>query len=212
MFSRHESDEVLIWQSEANRSTESLIRRLLPTCNQDQEDRALAWAEWQTAGGEAALTRYVRARNNTRETDDDIIQDALLTAYLGVERGTYQPREGIPFTAFVVGIARNKIREARRRERRLYDLGDDEEIEPKLEGEMPRQPERTIERREQHNVLRRGLSRLPEARRQVIERYLIGESTGEIASHLSMSEALVRQHKCRGLRALQRDPQIAIAV
>ncbi len=185
-------------------SDEALIRRLIPGCNPDRQDRCRAWAEWQ-AGVSEMLERYVRARNNTREEDADIVQDSLLTAYLGVESGRYQPQEGVPFVAYVVGIARNKIREARRRGRRQVDLDEDhEEYAPRTVA-IQRQPENDLERREQRDQLRSGISRLPETRRSVLEFYLSGASTDEIAQRLLMSEALVRQHKCRGLRALQRD-------
>ncbi len=183
-----------------------MLQRILPDLNADRQDRARAWTEWQAGYGEQVLARFVRSHNTTFEADDDIIQDALITAYLSVERGTFQPRDGVPFTAYVVGIARNKIREARRRDRHHAPLEDEpEDLERRLVGEIQRQPERTIERREQRDLLRSGISRLPEARRQVLEHYLAGASTGEIADHLAMSEALVRQHKCRGLRFLQKD-------
>jgi RNA polymerase sigma factor (sigma-70 family) len=187
-------------------SDEALIRRMVPALNPDRQDRARAWAEWQESIGEMVLARFVRARNSTGETDDDIIQDTLLTAYLGIESGRYQPHEGVPFAAYVVGIARNKIREARRRDRRHTGLDDDrEDLGPRPAGTLQRQPEHDLERQEQRDLLRSGLSRLPVARRTVLEQYLSGASTDEIAERLSMSEALVRQHKCRGLRALQRD-------
>lgn len=192
---------------------ETLIHRLLPGTNADRQDRASAWTEWQMNSGEHILFCFVRAHNSTAEADEDIIQDALLTAYLRVERGLYHPREGVPFTAYVIGIARNKIREARRRERFHANLDEDREElglptgGSPVTGRLPRQPESAIERLEQHEALRRGLSRLPQARRQVLEHYLSGASTDEIANRLAMSEALVRQHKCRGLRALQRDMQ-----
>ncbi len=209
MVTRPASDEALTAIAATELTVqEDLIQRILPGQNADRQDRALAWTEWQVVFGEQALERFVRAHNNTIEADDDIIQDALITAYLSVERGSFQPRDGVPFTAYVVGIARNKIREARRRERHRADLADEpEDLERRLIGEIQRQPERTIERREQRDLLRSGISRLPEARRQVLEHYLAGASTGEIADHLAMSEALVRQHKCRGLRFLQKDLQ-----
>lgn len=192
-------------------SDEALIDRLLPQRNADEQDRDRAWAEWQDSVGEPVLIRYVRAHNSTSEADDDIIQDALLTAYLGVAHGHYQPREGIPFAAYVVGIARNKIREARRRERHRAELNEEqEELGFRHDEVMQRQPERMIERREEHDLLRSGLSRLPAARRQVLEYYLLGASTGEIADRLAISEELVRQHKCRGLRSLQRDLQAVV--
>lgn len=188
----------------ADERSHRILMRLLPRYNEDRSDRALAWSEWQESCGGHVLMRFVRSRNNTRETDEDIIQDTLLTAYLGVESERYQPRDGVPFAAYVIGIARNKIREARRRERHLTDL-DEREEEIGLPGKtaMQRQPERVIERREQRELISDGISRLSEARRQVIESYLAGASTGEIAGRMAISEELVRQHKCRGLRTLQ---------
>lgn len=187
---------------------EALIRRMIPASSPDRKDRAQAWAEWQESAGAAALARFVRARNSTGEADDDIIQDTLLTAYLRIESGQYVPHEGVPFTAYVIGIARNKIREARRRGRRYTGLDDDrEDFLPQLEDAPQRQPERDLERREQRDLLHSGLSRLSAARRAVLEQYLSGASTDEIAEQMSISEALVRQHKCRGLRALQRELQ-----
>ena len=180
-------------------SEEALIHRLMPSTNPDASERARAWEEWQRIG-ETLLINFVRAHNNTREPDDDLVQEALLTAYLGVERGQYQPREGVPFTAYVKGIARNKIREAWRRSRRLVDL---EEIPYQPDGRLPRQPEEWVEQREEQAVLRDGLEKLSGARKQVMLRYLNGERTDEIAERMAMSEALVRQHKCRGLRSMK---------
>lgn len=194
---------------------EALTQRLLPLCNPDRSDRERAWTEWQASVGEPVLARYLRAHNTTHEADDDLLQDALLTAYLGVERGAYQPRQGVPFIAYVVGVARNKIREARRREKnRLVVDGEPEELVTRhnggrLNGAPLRQPEQRIERREQRDLLERGIAHLPGTRRQVLEYYLLGVSTGEIASRLRISEALVRQHKCRGLRSLIQELQRA---
>ena len=47
------------------------------------------------------------------------------------------------------------------------------------------------------------MSRLTPCRRQVLEGYLQGRSTTEIAEALGMSEDAVRQHKSRGLRSLR---------
>jgi RNA polymerase sigma factor (sigma-70 family) len=164
----------------------------------------MAWEEWQEASGAHILMRFVRARNFTCEADEDIIQDALLTAYLGVESGRYQPREGVPFAAYVIGIARNKLREARRRDMHLTRLDEtEEETGGRRPASLQRQPEQVIERREQREQLRTGVDHLTGARRAVIEQSLAGISTGEIAGQLAISEALVRQHRCRGARALR---------
>jgi RNA polymerase sigma factor (sigma-70 family) len=141
---------------------------------------------------------FVRTQNNTPEPDADILQEAVITAYAEVERGRYEPRDGIPFAAYVKGIARNKIREARRRAQRLVPLDDAADYE-----DNGAQPEVAAERQEQRDSLRTGLSHLPPDRRRVLEGYLSGHGTAEIARALGMSEESVRQHKSRGLRSLR---------
>jgi RNA polymerase sigma factor (sigma-70 family) len=179
-------------------SNKVLIKRLLPSTNCDPQDRAIAWEEWYANGGRSSVMAFVRAQNDTREPDADILQEAVITAYAEVERGKYEPRDGIPFAAYVKGIARNKIREARRRGRRIVPLDDASEFE----DDRP-QLETVIERQEQQSSLRTGLSKLTPDRRQVLECYLKGHSTAEIARALGMSEESVRQHKSRGLRSLR---------
>jgi RNA polymerase sigma factor (sigma-70 family) len=177
-----------------------LIERLLPSINHDRRDRISAWGEWYANGGEASVLAFVRAKNDTSEPDMDILQEAMMTAYLEVERGRYELRAGIPFTAYVKGIARNKIREARRRTRRLVPLDDTPEY---LFQSDDRQLDAAVEHQEQRATLRNGLTRLSSCRRRVLEQYLKGHTTAEIADALGMSEASVRQHKSRGLRALR---------
>ena len=177
---------------------EALIRQLLPSSNPDRRTRALAWAEWQATIGETALRRFIRANNYSVEPDEDILQEALLTAYQEVERGGYQHRAGVPFTAYVKGIARNKIREAARRQRDLVSL---EDVLLPVGGR--RQLEVQMEIHEEQRTLHTGLANLPSPRRRVLEGVLNGESTAEIAATLAMSEELVRQHKSRALRSLR---------
>jgi len=181
-------------------SDEAFVKRLLPSTNPDPAQRADAWNEWQSRIGKESVLKFIRLYNNTAELDEDILQDSLLTAYLEVERGRYERRAGIPFTAYVKGIARNKIREARRRQRCWTSL---EEIPETSAEPAPRHLELAVEHSEQQRALSHGLSRLPTQRRQVLECYIYGASTAEIAAELSITEELVRQHKCRGLRSLQ---------
>ena len=181
-------------------SDEALVRRLLPSANADPDDRARAWAEWQARLGGPAVLKFVRSSNNTLEPDEDILQDAMLTAYVEVERGHYEHRAGVPFTAYVKGIARNKIREARRRGRRWAPLDEAAEVPA---DPAPRALEGAVERHEARRALRQGLEQLPPQRRQVLQHYLDGESLAEIALRLDITEALVRQHKHRALARLQ---------
>jgi RNA polymerase sigma factor (sigma-70 family) len=175
-----------------------LVERLLPGTNGDAQDRAAAWGEWYADGGGSSVMAFVRTQNNTPEPDADILQEAVLTAYDEVERGRYELRDGIPFAAYVKGIARNKIREARRRAQRLVPLDDAADYE-----DDDARPEVAAEYQEQRNSLRIGLSHLPSDRRRVLESYLSGHGTVEIARTLGMSQETVRQHKSRGLRSLR---------
>jgi len=144
---------------------------------------------------------FIRAKNETAEPDMDILHEAMMTAYAQVERGRYEPRAGVPFAAYVKGIAQNKIREARRHTQRFIPLQDLPEY---LVASDQLQVEFVAERHEQQSFLRTGLSCLPLRRRRVLEGYLRGHSTAEIAQALGMSEEMVRQHKSRGLRVLRR--------
>lgn len=181
---------------------ELLIKRLLPASNPCERDRAHAWEDWQQAGGAMALQRFIRMQNNTVEADDDIFQEAVATAYQEVERGRYQPQSGVPFTAYVKGIARNKIREARRRTQR-WGAVPLETVEFSLADAPFKQPETAYERRQERAFFYQGLSALPAGRKQVLERVVRGEGTAEIAAAMQISEDLVRQHKSRGLRSLK---------
>ena len=188
-------------------SDEALVKRLLPDVNPDPQDRTHAWDEWHTCVGNESVLKFIRTKNDTAEPDEDILQDALITAYLEVERGHYEYREGIPFTAYVKGIARNKIREARRYYQRP-DRSFAERVGQVWEEYLPadtdqRQLEDVFERAQEHEALQEGLAQLPDNRRQVLERYIQGERMAEIAEALEISEELARQHKRRALLRLQ---------
>ena len=181
-------------------SDKVLVKRLLPAANHDPADRVAAWNEWYERVGVASVLAFVRTKNDTAEPDMDILQEAMTIAYVEVECGRYEPRPGVPFTAYVKGIARNKIREARRQRRRWLPLA--EVAEWRL-VDATADVEAWLDRREEATWLRVFVARLPQLRRQVLERYLRGQTTTEIAHALEMSEASVRQHKSRGLRSLR---------
>jgi len=183
------------------KSNEVLVERLLPTLNRNPQDRAMAWEEWYASVGVSAVMAFVRVTNDTATPDDDIVHDAIATAYEQVEGGRYEPRLDIPFTAYVKGIARNKIREARRRSWRCVAL-DDAPL-AQFESDHP-SLESLIERQEQIAALCDGLTRLSPLQRQVLADYFQGRSTDEIARASGMSEEAVRQHKSRALREIQR--------
>jgi RNA polymerase sigma factor (sigma-70 family) len=189
------------------KSDEALVKRLLPHINRDPEDRATAWEEWYNSIGAASVLAYVKTKNDTAELDTDILQEAIAIAYAEVERGRYEPRAGIPFTAYVKGIARNKIREARRRARRLVTVEDPAASFLDRHGQhnsvQKHHLEAVVERHERLTSVWKGIAKLPSRRRRVLESYLRGQSTEEIATALGISTDSVRQHKSRGLRSLR---------
>ncbi|MBV7329897.1 sigma-70 family RNA polymerase sigma factor [Chloroflexi bacterium TSY] len=174
----------------------------MPTSNPNSADRLQAWCDWYRSVGERSVLGYIRTMNDTSESDLDILQDAMLTAYQCMERGSYVPHQSIPLTAYVKGIVRNKIREVRKMKSvALVSL--DEPVVESLVGCVDEQPETLIEWQEKWLTLQAGLAQLSRCRRTVLEAYLRGKSTNQIAQMLGMSEELVRQHKSRGLRSLR---------
>ncbi len=183
------------------KSNEVLVEQLLPRVNDDPTDRASAWDEWYTAIGAPSVLAFVRIQNDTAVPDADILQDAMVTAYEAMKDGRYRPRTGVPLTAYVKGIARNKIREARRRTSRFTPI--EETPVELLAGHTP-QLEHTVEFQEQLAFLRAGLAQLPPAWQRVLQGYLEGQSTEEIAAALGITAEVVRQHKSRALRSLRK--------
>ena len=104
-----------------SRPAGDVITRLLPCYNDDREDRATAWDQWLSDGGAEPVRKFIRWSNGTDTDDDEILQEALVTAYLKVEGGDYEHRD-VPFTAYVKKIAWYKIMEASRRNRGTVSL------------------------------------------------------------------------------------------
>jgi RNA polymerase sigma factor (sigma-70 family) len=173
------------------------VRRLLPSENPDEQDRALAWQTcWEMIGD--AVLKYIRYKNRTSTDDTDILADSMAIAYVEVERGRYQHRSGVPFTAYVKGIARNMILEAARRDRRSLPLDDfhDKHAQHDLEA--------VVEHSEQQEALHRHMLELSPRRREVLLLYGEGHDTAHIANNLGIREDLVRQEKSRGIQQLKR--------
>jgi RNA polymerase sigma factor (sigma-70 family) len=181
----------------------AFIKRLLPSTNRSRQDRAQAWNEWQYTPSGTTVRKFIRAKNYSPDPDEDIFQETLTTAYQEVERGRYEPRDGVPFAAYVKGIARNKIREAHRRSKRYQSVNLDD-VEFALADSPRHQPENAYEYARKRDHLYDGMAQLPIGRRQVLERILRGQQTSEIAQAMEISEDLVRQHKSRGLRFLRK--------
>ncbi|QDV07425.1 ECF RNA polymerase sigma-E factor [Planctomycetes bacterium Poly30] len=119
-----------------------------------------------------------------RDLAEDIAQETLLAAVQGLER--FDGRAAL--RTWLFGIAKNKIREARRSQARTRPLGDilldaDDEIFATL-GRIAEEPipDEILERKETQAMVGATLSSLPESYRTALtERYVEGHSVPETA-------------------------------
>jgi len=161
-------------------------------------------------GDEAAFTtmydrylplvlRWLLRETGNREIAADLAAETFAAALIASPR--YRPRKGSVGT-WLLGIARNKLRESRRRRR----------VEDSARRRVGLDPaafdEADFERVEELTSLNAGvlelLETLPPALREAISlRVLEERSYEEIAEQLSCSEQVVRQRVSRGLRTLK---------
>ncbi len=119
-----------------------------------------------------------------RDVAEDLTQETLLAAVQGV--GRFDGRSAI--RTWLLGIAKNKIRESRRNADRMRPLGDilldaDDEIFATL-GRIAEEPipDELLEREETKGMVGATLSSLPESYRTALtERYIEGRSVPETA-------------------------------
>lgn len=121
---------------------------------------------------------------------EDIVQETLLAIHL--KRSSWDP--GLPLAPWVAAITRYKLVDSLRRRGRR--------------GEVPIEPIEAVlaapveEKASAHDVAR-ALATLPPGQRSVVEGLAVaGESIGEVARRLSMTEGAVRVALHRGLSAL----------
>lgn len=115
---------------------------------------------------------------------EDITQDTLLAAVQGIQR--FDERSAT--RTWLLGIAKNKIRESRRNVDRMRPLGDilldaDDEIFATL-GRIAEEPipDEVLEREETQGMVGATLSSLPDNYRTALtERYIEGRSVPETA-------------------------------
>lgn len=161
-------------------------------------------------GDEAAFTilykrylplvlRWCLRETGNREVAADLSAEVFAAALTAA--GRYRPAQG-PVAGWLLGIARNKVRESRRRgqvenaARRRFRLGPVTITDPDLE-----RVDELVSVDEDLVVL---VGRLPEEQRNAILLRVVGERPyEEIAAELSCSESVIRQRVSRGLRTLK---------
>ena len=140
----------------------------------------------------AALVRgFVRRKGVQGGVDpEDVVQETLLAIH--VKRHTWRPDARV--LPWVYAIARFKLIDAFRRRGRRIEVEIDEIAETFAEPEAETVSERDINR---------ALDGLPPAQRSVVSSISVdGQSIGETASKLGISETAVRVSLHRGLAAI----------
>lgn len=136
------------------------------------------------------VQRYVRSIVRDEHEAEDVTQQVF--AKLMTAIGRYEPR-GIPFSAWIMRVARNLALDGMRRARAIpceEVRGADEACDDAV--------------RERARSLSDALDTLPDEQRSVILlRHVVGLSPGEIAERLGKSEGSVHGLHHRGRRALQ---------
>lgn len=140
----------------------------------------------------AALVRgFVRRKVVQGGVDpEDVVQETLLAIH--VKRHTWRP--DAPVLPWVYAIARFKLIDAFRRRGRRIEVEIDEIAETFAEPETETVSERDVNR---------ALEGLPPAQRSVVSSISVdGQSIGETAAKLGISETAVRVSLHRGLAAI----------
>ena len=143
--------------------------------------------------------RYALARVLDPHTADDVTQEVMVTMVSSLARYVDQGR---PFTAWVFGIAANKINELhrakrRRRESAALDL-------PERRADPALEPETAVVRLETSRRVARLLATLPEQQAEIIRlRVAAGLSAEETGEVLGISAGAVRVAQHRALSRLR---------
>ena len=145
------------------------------------------------------VLRWSLRQTGNREVAADLASEVFAAALVASPR--YDPDQG-SVSAWLVGIAKNKLRESRRRKRvedaarRRLGLGRISLTDAALE--------RVDELVSLDSHLTELAQTLPEEQRDAVMQHVIAErSYEEIATELSCSASVVRQRVSRGLRTLR---------
>jgi RNA polymerase sigma-70 factor (ECF subfamily) len=171
--------------------------RVRPAADTDAWDPTPGWIAAAQRGDEDAFGQLYRlhrpaivrmARLHVGIDGDDLVAEVFMRAWTGLP--TYRPT-GVPFVAWLYGIARHVIVDQVRRESRSTP--------------QATLPERAVDLREDDRLmLADAIDSLPDEQRQVIElKYLLGLRNPEVAEALGVSVGAVNAKQWRALRALR---------
>lgn len=163
----------------------------------DGPDLTSAWVEAAQRGDEDAFGELYRryhpaivrmARLHAGIDGDDLAAEVFMRAWTGLP--SYRST-GVPFVAWLYGIARHVIVDQVRRNVHSFPQADlpERTIEPDVDDRM---------------ILAESIASLPDEQRQVIElKYLLGMKNPEVAEALGVSVGAVNAKQWRALQALR---------
>ena len=138
---------------------------------------------------------FVRYRLRGADEAEDIAAQAFEIAYSRADRFDYR---GLPFEAWILGIARNLVRDHVKKSVRR---GTPEELD---DFNSPAEPDQSGQV-DLHNDLSAALRTLTEDQQEVISlRFLLDKSVNETAMLMDRSEDAVKNLQRRALAAMQR--------
>jgi RNA polymerase sigma factor (sigma-70 family) len=149
-------------------------------------------------GQAQCLRAYIRRRVRDSMEAEEVFQDLSLI----VIRHRSAPKDADHFSAWCYAVVRHVLARHLRTKRRRAKLLSRVEFETTVHEAGQRvDPERAASAREALRTLGKSLE--PHARELLVQRYLLGESTEEIARQLCESPAAVRMRLMR-LRSIAR--------
>jgi RNA polymerase sigma-70 factor (ECF subfamily) len=148
------------------------------------------------------IVRYCRARlgkiGGAFTTADDVSQDVCIALLTALPRYRDQ---GVPFSAFVYGIAARKVTDAHRAAMKLAAPSPDPAFE---RPDNDPGPEQRAVAADQARLLGRLLDHLPDTQREIVVlRIAVGLSADEVGNTLNMSSVAVRVAQSRALAKLR---------
>jgi RNA polymerase sigma-70 factor, ECF subfamily len=152
------------------------------------------------------VLRYVVARLLDPHAAEDVTQEVMMTALSSLPRYVDQGR---PFTAWVFGIASNKVSESRRAASRRHERV--VETIPEQTGDGAYEPEHAAARLEAARQVAAMLDTLPAPQAEILRlRIAAGLSADETAAVLGMSPGAVRVAQHRALARLRAEHAVDV--
>jgi RNA polymerase sigma-70 factor, ECF subfamily len=145
-----------------------------------------------------AIYRYVYLRVSDTHTAEDITSDVFVHALEGLPDFEYR---GIPFSAWLYRIARDRVVDHYRKQARR---GQPVELSEGLVSETAEPHDAVIQSMEEQEI-RQALDELTEDQRLVVVlRFMEHKSLGEVACQLGKTEGAIKSLQHRALSALSR--------